>query len=112
MINHHFNHPSIMTWGSMNEIFLWGNNAARIKIQDDSVYCRNVAKLASTLDSLIHDEDPVRFSIMAIHMSGDYDKYEITVVDGKALLPCNIYRLLDVYNGSNTRIMRYHNNGA
>lgn len=41
-----------------------------------------------------------------------YDKHEITVVDGKALLPCNIHRLLDVYNSSNTRIMRYHNNGV
>jgi hypothetical protein len=41
-----------------------------------------------------------------------YDKYEITVVDGKALLPCNIYRLLDVVDGSEIRMMNYHNNGA
>jgi len=41
-----------------------------------------------------------------------YDKYEITVADGKALLPCNIYRILDVYDSGDTRIMKYHNNGA
>ena len=41
-----------------------------------------------------------------------YDKYEITVVDGKALLPCNLYRLLDVVDGSEIRMMNYHNNGA
>jgi len=41
-----------------------------------------------------------------------YDKYEITVGDGKALLPCNIYRILDVYDANEMRIMRYKNNGA
>ena len=41
-----------------------------------------------------------------------YDKHEITVADGKAYLPCNIYRILDVYDANEMRIMRYHNNGT
>ncbi len=41
-----------------------------------------------------------------------YDKEELIVVDGKALLPCHLYRVLDLYDSSNERIMNYHNNGA
>jgi len=41
-----------------------------------------------------------------------FDKYEMEVVSGKALLPCNLYRILDVYDSSEKRIMNYHNNGV
>jgi len=38
------------------------------------------------------------------------ENYEMEVIDGKALLPCNIYRILDVMS-NNTRIFDFHNNG-
>ena len=41
-----------------------------------------------------------------------FDKYEMEVVSGKALLPCNLYRILDIYDSSEKRIMNYHNNGV
>lgn len=77
MIRQHHNHPSIIIWGSMNEVFLWGNNEDRIHKQTDVVYTKNVAKYAKELDDLIRKEDPNRYSTLAMHSSSDYDKVGI-----------------------------------
>jgi len=89
MIRQHYNHPSVITWGSMNEIFLWGGNAKRMRSQDDPVYAGKVRELALLLDSTIRAEDPTRFTAMAIHGSSDYDKYGLTGISD--ILGLNIY---------------------
>ncbi len=41
----------------------------------------------------------------------DYNRIKLRVEHGKALLPCNVYRLLDVYNSANIRYTSYYNDG-
>jgi beta-galactosidase len=77
MIRQHYNHPSVVMWGSMNEIFLYGSNEDRIRLQDDTAYVKGVQKYAVKLDSIIRAEDPNRYSTMAMHMSSDYERYGI-----------------------------------
>lgn len=77
MIRQHYNHPSVVFWGSMNEVFLWSGKGARISSQNDIVYTKNVQKFADRLDSVIRAEDPHRFSAMAMHMGSDYERYHI-----------------------------------
>lgn len=89
MIRQHFNHPSVIVWGSMNEIFLWGNNEDRIGKQTDSVYIKNVAKYAKELNDLILVEDSARYSTLAMHMSSDYDK--VGIEDLPQIASYNIY---------------------
>jgi len=40
-----------------------------------------------------------------------FQDVELTVIDGKALLPCNIYRLTDIFLHSGKRLMSVHNDG-
>jgi hypothetical protein len=53
-----------------------------------------------------------------IEVLGDYkqfariENYKMTVTDGKCLLPCNIYRILDLLDSGRTRIFDFHNNGT
>ncbi len=90
MIHQHYNQPAIVLWGSMNEIFLWGNNEARIRRQTDSVYMRNVAKFAKELNDLIEKEDPTRLSTIAMHGgSKDYDA--VGIEDTPQVSSYNIY---------------------
>lgn len=77
MIRQHYNHPSVILWGSMNEVFLWSGKGARISSQEDTIYTQNVQKFAVKLDSVIRAEDPHRYSAMALHMSSDYERYNI-----------------------------------
>lgn len=89
MIRQHYNHPSVVIWGSMNEIFLWGNNEDRISKQNDSVYKRDVAKYAKILDATIREEDPNRYSVLAMHQSKDYDA--VGIEDIPQISAYNIY---------------------
>ncbi|MEO5947219.1 MAG: glycoside hydrolase family 2 TIM barrel-domain containing protein [Chitinophagaceae bacterium] len=77
MIEQHYNHPSIVMWGSMNEILLHSPQGDRIQRQDDVEYIGRVRKYAISLDSLVRALDPTRYSTIAIHGSGDYDKYNL-----------------------------------
>jgi beta-galactosidase len=77
MIRQHFNHPSVVMWGSMNEILLHSKNGDRIQKHSDTVYIKGVRKYALKLDSLIRAEDPSRYTSMAVHGSDDYAKYQL-----------------------------------
>lgn len=77
MIRQHYNHPSVIMWGSMNEIFLWGSEEDRAKTQEDTAYANDVREFAVKLDSVIRKEDPTRETVMAMHMSSDYEKFGI-----------------------------------
>lgn len=73
MVRQHHNHPSVVLWGVMNEVFLWSEAGARIGRQSDTAYMRKVRDFAVTMDSVARREDPTRYSAMAMHLSGDYD---------------------------------------
>lgn len=77
MIHQQFNHPSIVMWGSMNEILLHSQQGDRIQKHDDSVYVSGIRNYALQLDSMIRAEDPSRYTTMAMHGSGDYAKYHL-----------------------------------
>lgn len=80
MIRQHYNHPSIILWGSCNEIFLWDELGQRAKKIEDEKYREWTYDFVSELDTIIHLEDPGRYSTLAIHGSSDYDKAKITSI--------------------------------
>ena len=90
MIRQHHNHPSVILWGTMNEIFLWSEQGARIRQQVDPTYMREVSEFAAGMDSLARAEDPSRYTAMAIHGGGgDYDTVGITGIP--QVLGFNLY---------------------
>lgn len=80
MIRQHYNHPSIVIWGSMNEVLLWSNKAERIQIQEDTAYLKKVREYALLMDALVREEDPSRTTTMAMHISDDYEKYGLSSI--------------------------------
>lgn len=78
MIHQNYNHPSIIIWGSMNEVLLQSQYGVRIQRHtDDSDYVHGIRKYAVELDSTIRSEDPTRYTTMAMHGSDDYAKYNL-----------------------------------
>jgi beta-galactosidase len=57
---------------------LWSSTGERIQNHDDEKeYVKHVQQYAVKLDSIVRNEDPGRYSVMAMHMSNEYDKYHI-----------------------------------
>lgn len=78
MIHQGFNHPSVIMWGSMNEILLHSKGGVRIQRQpDDTAYLNGIRRYAVILDGIIRKEDPSRYTTMALHGSSDYAKYNL-----------------------------------
>jgi beta-galactosidase len=75
MIRQGYNHPSVVMWGSMNEILLYGKEGTRVQTHTDTAYVGALKKYAIRLDSTIRAEDPTRYSTMAMHLSNDYAKF-------------------------------------
>lgn len=78
MIRQHYNHPSVMMWGYMNEILLrapsdnspeWPGAESRI------------LGLAGRLESRLKEEDPSRASVMAFHGTDRYNKIGLGITD-------------------------------
>jgi beta-galactosidase len=88
MIWQNYNHPSIIIWCYMNEIFLrapFGNDKPRQKI-----YFQHVAALAKMLDSTARKEDPSRYTMIANH--GDFNRYRDNgITDIPMLVGWNLY---------------------
>jgi beta-galactosidase len=80
MIRQHYNHPSIILWGSMNEVLLWSKGNERIQVHTDEVYLQEVRKFQVKMDSTLRSEDPSRYSTMAMHMSKDYEQYKMAEI--------------------------------
>ena len=78
MIRQSYNHPSVMIWGSMNEVLLWSEKAVRIQTHTNQVYLDKVRNYAIQLDSTVRAEDPTRRSTMAMHMSDQYDNFRFS----------------------------------
>jgi beta-galactosidase len=72
MIAQHRNHPSVVMWGYMNEIFLGFG-----KQKTDSakaLHTKETVRLARYLDTIVHKTDPNRLSTMALHNSSKYNE--------------------------------------
>ncbi|GLC23644.1 glycoside hydrolase family 2 TIM barrel-domain containing protein [Roseisolibacter agri] len=91
MIRQHHNHPSVVIWGTMNEVFLWSEAGARIARQSDTTYMRQVRDFARGMERLARAEDPARATAMAIHGAASYD------TAGVAEIPMVLG--LNLYNG-------------
>jgi beta-galactosidase len=83
MIRQHRNHPSVILWGYMNEIFL------RVPKGADELYPATVA-LAKELDKTARAEDPTRPTVMAMHQSELYNTYGLA--DVPSVVGWNIYQ--------------------
>ncbi|MBN9295832.1 MAG: glycoside hydrolase family 2 protein [Filimonas sp.] len=74
MIRQNFNHPSVVIWAYMNEIFL------KPPFDDSTINKRKydscVAVLARNLEALTRKEDPTRYTMMSNH--GDLKRYDTT----------------------------------
>ena len=83
MIRQHYNHPSIILWGYMNEILLVTqrrNQGEALKTATD-----RAVNLAKRLENVLKTEDSNRTSVMAFHGSNSYNEVglsEITDVVG------------------------------
>lgn len=66
MIRDHYNHPSIVMWGYMNEILL------RMPRENQEATRLRTLELARRLERVLHQEDSTRLSTMAFHGSDVY----------------------------------------
>ncbi|NOR33082.1 MAG: hypothetical protein GQ579_00220, partial [Bacteroidales bacterium] len=110
MVRQHFNHPSVIIWGSMNEILLWSKQGKRIRKHEDIQYLQSVKKLAEKLDETIRMEDPTRYSGMAIHSSSDYFNNGIAQIP--MILGFNLYHgwYSGSFGGFTNQLLRIHIN--
>lgn len=78
MIRQHYNHPSVMMWGFMNEILL------RAPSEDSPEWPatkERIVKLANQLETKLKEEDPTRASVMAVDGSERNNRVGIDVTD-------------------------------
>ena len=78
MIRQHYNHPSIINWGYMNEILLV---TPRPGTKEWPVYRDRTVSLAQRLEKVLKDEDPTRKSVMAYNMTNTYNDIGLNLVD-------------------------------
>lgn len=89
MIRQHYNHPSIILWGYMNEILLRTRAMYKDAAALDSALTRTLT-LARQLEGIVREEDPQRISVMALHGSDEYNKAGIA--DIPQVVGWNLYQ--------------------
>lgn len=72
MIRQHYNHPSVVMWGYMNEAVIQVQYRVKKEGRDD-VYQKTVA-LARDLEKILKEEDTSRLSVMAYHGNQIYNE--------------------------------------
>lgn len=72
MIRQHYNHPSVIMWGYMNEAVI--QLQYRVKKQRLTGFYENTLSLARHLEETLKTEDPYRLSTMAYHGSQIYNR--------------------------------------
>lgn len=80
MIHQYYNHPSIILWGFMNEIFLRHNQGRKFNHMSEQEYDQHVVKLAKRLNQIAHKLDPSRETTMAMNPDPLYDKIGLSDV--------------------------------
>lgn len=71
MIRQHRNHPSVIMWGYMNEIYL------RVPKENEENIKKATVELAKDLDKLSRTEDPTRPTTIAFHGSETYNTMKL-----------------------------------
>ena len=71
MIRQHYNHPSVIAWGYMNEILL---TAPQVKSPEWPACKERTVALAQRLEKALKEEDPSRASVMAFNMTNLYNE--------------------------------------
>ena len=74
MIRQHYNHPSVIIWGYMNEIY-WAHRFIDPEIVDAQT--THSVELAEKLEKIAREEDPYRYTAMALHNYPLYESSEI-----------------------------------
>lgn len=77
MVRQHFNHPSVIMWGYMNEIY-WAHRFLDENVVD--AHTEATLKLAQELEDLVRQEDPTRYTAMACHNYPLYESSKITEI--------------------------------
>lgn len=72
MIRQHYNHPSVIMWGYMNEILLVTQR--KYKGEELKQATSRALELAKRLEKVLKEEDKSRPSVMAFHGSDSYNK--------------------------------------
>jgi len=72
MIRQHYNHPSIVFWGYMNEILLHTQRMYHGQELDKGI--ARALDLAQHLEQVLKEEDPNRLSVVAFHGSNNYNE--------------------------------------
>ncbi|MFB6320548.1 glycoside hydrolase family 2 TIM barrel-domain containing protein [Saccharicrinis sp. FJH54] len=89
MIHQSYNHPSVIIWAYMNEVFI--HDLYRDQPERRKVYIKNLHHLASQLDSISRAMDKERYTMIPFH--GDFNKYhdngftDIPMIAGWNLYP-------------------------
>lgn len=78
MIRQHYNHPSIIAWGYMNEILLTTPGPGHPQWP---VYKERTVALAQRLEKALKEEDPARVSVMAYNMTNLYNEIGLDLID-------------------------------
>lgn len=78
MIRQHYNHPSVIAWGYMNEILLTTPPVDR----PEWPACKErTVTLAQRLEAVLKEEDPDRVSVMAFNMTNLYNEIGLNLID-------------------------------
>lgn len=88
MIRQDFNHPSVMIWAYMNEIFLRLPHTDEKRLERYFAYTGHIAR---TLEETIRTEDPSRYTMIAFHNAPTlYEEARITEIP--MILGWNLYQ--------------------
>ena len=78
MIRQHYNHPSVIMWGYMNEILLVTPGLGNPRWP---AYRDRTVGLAQRMERVLKEEDPARASVMAYNMTNLYHEIGLDLTD-------------------------------
>lgn len=102
MIRQHYNHPSIIAWGYMNEILLVTQRKYKTETELKPAIER-ASSLAKRLEKVLKAEDSTRVSAMAFHGSNSYNETGISNITD--IVGWNLYQ--GWYGGDVTGFEKY-----
>ncbi|MBC7743718.1 MAG: DUF4982 domain-containing protein [Flavobacterium sp.] len=89
MIKQNYNHPSIVIWAYMNEVFLRPKFVGQKERQKE--YFNNIKKLAQSIELLTRNEDPSRYTMIPNY--GYYDIHkEYGLIEIPMIVGWNLYQ--------------------
>ena len=106
MVRQHYNHPSIIMWGYMNEIY-WAHRFLDEEVVD--AHTKATLQLAQKLEDIVREEDPSRYTAMACHNYPLYESSEITKIP--MIVSWNLYHgwYYDTFEDFGKFMDRQHN---